>query len=278
VTVALALACSADPFALENADGLSGSIAYVDYAAQVSVIDLPGGAHRWLTNSPSQKTSPRWSPDRQHIAFVGDSAGSYTLYVMDADGGHVTSLVAGEFMEAPSWSPDGSQLTFALLAYGKGIMIINTDGTGLKTLTEGRGPSWSPTGGFIAFEDSGAVVRINVDGSGRTRLTPLNGGADALSQDRAIGVSPDGQRIAFIRDSAATENLHVMNADGTGDRSLFDSAQILAWAPSGTMIAFLRIDGASWSGPIAAIHVIGADGTNERRISGLVPFGGMDWH
>ena len=66
------------------------------------------------------------------------------------------------------------------------------------------------------------------------RLTePADGVASARS---CLGESPDGQMIAFERDDASGQELHVMNADGSRDRSLTRNGVWFvipfAWSPA----------------------------------------------
>ena len=56
----------------------------------------------------------------------------------------------------PAWSPDGKQLVFTGLDQGvSDLFTVNTDGTGLRRLTDDRHadlhPAWSPDGQTIAF-------------------------------------------------------------------------------------------------------------------------------
>lgn len=85
-------------------------------------------------------------------AITYTSALSGLMYVMDQDGSNQT-LVHGGSNAMPSWSPDGSQIVFASDSRkGKGIYIINKDGSGqcqLATVNGGSawpyiGPVWSP--------------------------------------------------------------------------------------------------------------------------------------
>src|SRR5215471_5617929 len=93
------------------------------------------------------------SPDGRTIAI--DLLG--TLWTMPASGG-AARPITDIFMDArqPSWSPDGTRLTFQ--AYHSStwqIWTMKADGTELKAVTSGpyddREPVWSPDGQRIAF-------------------------------------------------------------------------------------------------------------------------------
>ena len=70
---------------------------------------------------------------------------------------------------------------------------------------------------------------MNADGGGRRRLTSSTG-------EDYPGWSPDGRKIAFVRDGG----VYVVNADGSQERRLTRIGAFLglAWSPDGRRIAF----------------------------------------
>jgi Bacterial Ig-like domain/Dipeptidyl peptidase IV (DPP IV) N-terminal region/WD40-like Beta Propeller Repeat len=103
-------------------------------------------------------------------------------------------------------------------------------------------------------QDSAGIVvgshlfSINADG---TDLQELTSGA---AQDGNPAVSPDGQRIAFVRD----DNIYVMNIDGSEARRLTATRGYSpSWSPDGTMLAFGD----------SVIWIIKADGTGLRQLT-----------
>jgi Tol biopolymer transport system component len=115
---------------------------------------------------------PRWSPDRQKIAFAIGWGMYYGVYVVNADGSNLSRLTyirrnSGEGPPlVPVWSQDGQQIDFVYGAY------------------EYVGEDSSPDGQRIAFvvtrmENDRSVGELyvkNADGTNVTKLTtsPLN--------------------------------------------------------------------------------------------------------
>jgi Tol biopolymer transport system component len=72
----------------------------------------------------------------------------------------------------------------------------------------------SPDGHSIVFELLGDIYTIPMEGGKATRLT------SGQAFDAQPHYSPDGRTIAFVSDRTQSDNLWVMNADGTGARAL----------------------------------------------------------
>ena len=122
-----------------------------------------------------------YSPDRSRIAFSSNRAGTFDLYLMDADGGNVARLTSEPGGEsAPAWAPDGSRIFFALdRPGGAQIASIAPDGSDLRVLTSApgsqRNPSVSADGRAIAFASTRdgnlEIYRMDAEGGNQQRLT-----------------------------------------------------------------------------------------------------------
>jgi len=78
---------------------------------------------------------------------------------------------------------------------GGDVYIINADGSGLRRLTDGLDPVWSPDGTQVAlsrWREPRGVWIIQADAGGERRLFDW-------SETRTPAWSPDGSQIAFVR-------------------------------------------------------------------------------
>ena len=138
------------------------------------------------------------------------------------------------------------------------------------TATPAALPEPTPLGGgagLVAFTRDGALYVIRTDGSAQAKL--VEGSQPAWS--------PDGKRIAFSAGAiigGLGEDIHVMNANGTGKTRLtrLGIALLPAWSPDGRRIVFVTVSGSDFQ-----IYVVNDDGsglvqlTNTPRVLDLSP-------
>lgn len=121
------------------------------------------------------------------------------------------------------------------------LRVMNADGSNKTTIVAGAGilaqPSWSPDGTRIAFQQNGLYV-VDRDGTDLTLLLSGTAAYPAWSPAAA----PDGkQKIAFNRPGASSNEIWLVNTDGTGLQNLTatpDRTEIYAtWSPDADRIA-----------------------------------------
>jgi len=212
-----------------------------------------GGQHRLTSRDVDVSTpqglffqvEPAWSPDGAKIAFASRRAGSFDIYVMNADGTGTKRLTSGQPADNhPTYSPGGDRIAFARDA---DIYVMNADGTAQHRITgidaEESEPAWSPNGTWIAYahRGSGEAVKelwlMHPDGSDRHALTKLEG--DVLQP----AWSPDGSRIAFSSKTTGGTyyELRTIGVDGKGPHAVVPTTAddfAPSWSPDGSEIAF----------------------------------------
>lgn len=196
-----------------------------------------------LTNTPEAEGAATFSPDGKSIAYVAVGSGEgLRLFIRSLDGAQVKQLTNEPQTSdhSPSFSTDGAQIVFArahtLRTRSMGgkswndwdIYLINSDGTGLRRLTEQKyyqagSPQFLKKDGEILF--SAYVDRptslFKVSADAHQAPQPFAGTPDKDARMGAFAtepdVSPDGSRIAFISDRAEgfAYDLYLMNADGS---------------------------------------------------------------
>src|SRR5512141_1558852 len=124
----------------------------------------------------SRVRNPDWSPDGQKIvAGCVRGAANYDICTFAKDGSGPVQLTNDPFADVePKWSPDGARIVFShgLVVGGEAdVTVMNADGSGVTTLTEGYTPTWSPDGSKIIFARLDGLFSINADGTNITQLT-----------------------------------------------------------------------------------------------------------
>lgn len=200
---------------------------------EIFVARANGSGARNLTRSPANDWGPDWSPDGRTIAFNSDrDGGRMSGYLVSPDGSHLRRIDAGVWVEYPSFSPDGTKITFMGHDGGDYEVYIADLETGATTkLTETPGsdgwPVWSPDGTTIAFTserddclnspapapcwidpggepgDHHDIWLMGADGSDLRRVSPEYG--------HFVAWSPDGEHLLVSGSS-----LYVIRPDGTG--------------------------------------------------------------
>ena len=166
------------------------------------------------------------SPSGAFLAAVLSHQGSSEIYLLDPNNGKVLRrLTYNKSIDvAPSWSPDGRQITFVSDRQGSPqIWVMNADGSDQRRITfEGeynQTPSWSPKGDVIAFtaRDENLnfdILTVNPVNSELRRLTQNQGNNEVPS------FSPDGRHIVFSSTRSGKSELYIMTADGFTQRKL----------------------------------------------------------
>ena len=227
------------------------------------MIGPAGGAVTKATDNWTNETDPDVSPDGSRIAYGSDRS----IMVSSRNGTEARTIAAGF---QPAWSPDGQRIAFHKLNVD-GLWLVNPDGSGERRLTTNRDrdAAWSPDGRKLATTRwSSSLGRWSV-----TVMEADGTGAQTLADGYQPTWSPDSESIAYTRHDRADEELRVIRADGTGDRSVTDNLvndYSPDWSPDGSRIAFVR-------GPLleeegkAEVYTVSSEGGSVTRLTTTQP-------
>lgn len=223
-------------------------------------------------------------PPRWHVFAVNDD-GSCLRQLTTGDA-HVLNWGA-------SWSPDGTQIAF--VRKDAGVIIANADGSNeqlvmkeTKVQPSAAHTDWSPDGRLLAIGREDGVWVLNVTSGAAFNLAE---GINNINPNW----SPDGNQVVYWASEEGA--VKIVNADGTGRRTLADKAAFPDWSstnrivmqreakivtmrPDGSDVRTLPVDGdvvgmPNWNrrgtkivvsdGP-GSIFVMNADGSDFHRL------------
>lgn len=210
----------------------------------------PDGSDRQVLVEASATANirPVWVPGLQSILFESDRAGEPRVYSMDVATGATTAIGPANLSQSmsPGVSADGEMVAFD---------TAEQDAT-------------SPVG----YRDEGIHVAA-IDGTGAKAVTHLD--KPKIGYDTSATFSPDGNSIAFIRNTDATAPgaikgaLFVTGMAGGPVRQLtsFDvDAGRPRWSPDGTRILFADNYDAG-AGASSNLWVVNPDGTGLTQLT-----------
>jgi TolB protein len=197
---------------------------------------------------------PCYSPSGGYLISNNKTAGIHhnQIMKMNADGTK-RSILFGDSIKsalAPVFSLQGDKIAFGYGRYFQSlqgpaigdIAIIDSDGTHLEVLTDGKGnygfPSWSPDGKKIVYRGATDSIKglfiVDVETKKITKLT-------TDSHDNFPGWSPNGDLIAFTGKREGNYDIYTIKPDGSDLKRLTtdpgnDAHSV--WSPDGKWIAF----------------------------------------
>ena len=211
---------------------------------KIKFINSDGANETQLTSSTNDEKDPKLSPDKSKIVFTTDRHGDKTeIYIINVNGSGETRLTSNsQYDTEPSWSPDGSKIVYV-------------------TYEE------------VASVSRYAIYTMNVDGSNKTRITPLEPTYNNVFNQPSLPYyfnpqwNPDGTKIVFVR-YANQYKLFSVNPDGSGFNQTVAgnvcNVNCHAWSPNGNKLAYVsdELDPGEYD-----LWVINSDGSNKTRLT-----------
>jgi Tol biopolymer transport system component/uncharacterized protein YraI len=244
------------------------------------VINLDGsGERKVLTLDVAQPKSPTWSPDGKQIVIQYQNGGVvYTKNGCVGPGGHIPP-------GAVDIHTENGKICFTVLGrpyWDLGLADLATGS--LKQLPGDRysfSPALDPANAWrIVYHNYNGLAGLDINQGTNWQI-----GSDV--NDRGPVFSPDGKRLAVSYMQGDHWEIHVMNADGSGEVRITETPtielanQILnnetprswnnaapAWSPDGSQLAFVTDRTGQWE-----IWVMNADGSNQHP---LIPAGALN--
>jgi Tol biopolymer transport system component len=270
----------------------NGLVAYAS-GGDIYTVDPARGISTATVKGPETDINPRWSRDGTLLAFerkaTGDTGPGF-VYVVQPDGTDLIRVTPNPLSGIIDYtfSPDGKRILISAGVGGVGRpLIASTDGSQIRQLDIGFTATdavWRPPDGSeIIFENSTdpsdtyrGIYAVNVaDGKVRTILARTPG----LSRDFATG-SPDGSLIFYGQwhdsDTTNTIQIHIVAADGTGDRVLPIAGAAVwqapfGWSNDGTRLIAIRGYGAGDEDDRAVLIPVDASGSGtEIKSTGVI--------
>jgi Tol biopolymer transport system component len=236
-----------------------------------------------------------WSADRTRIAVGAVQKYAGEVYTMSANGGDVRVIQPDYASTRPVYSPDNRQLAYLEhggVITGPGgwsLVVENTDGSGERTLTDGKvgledwgTASWTRDGQRLVFSG------YDLNNSTTTVVGPASQPSDphiySIARDGSDlrklpiagddpTVSLDDERVAFVVRYGVAPGLYVADKDGSAARLIVPGADVRhpTWSPDNTRLMFVsgRDGSPTCQGcdPPTSIYAVNADGSNRVRIT-----------
>ncbi len=260
---------AAAPLPAAERFGDTYQLAFTKYEGQhnLYVIDTNGENEQFLL---SRAAGPSWSPNGNFIYFYGEpgvdrqNRGGVD-YVFEGIGSGIVRLNANplpvnvdqiQLFQASRWnegsarwasvSPGGQAVAYdARPGGGYRIYFIGIDQPPVPFEIVGEQGDWSPDGQKLVYRsgrDGKTGIWIsNWNDTGHTNLT--NDGSDSFP-----AWSPDGETIAFSRDSGGNIDIYTINADGANLQRLTETPgpdTLPTFTPDGDII-FRSARGSGW--------------------------------
>ena len=216
---------------------------------------------------PTWASSPSWSADGRRLAFVRTKTQRRPVMTMTSTGTRVTTLAHGSRTRPePSFAPSGNRVVYSM---GEALWTVRADGTRERKLVKADNccllfPQYTPDGTRVSFVGAPEIgVRRGLWEMHRngTRLQLVRAG---IRRGSPASYSPDGRRIAFIRD----RKVWVARADGSGAHPIGPGRSRPVWSPEGNRIAVI-------DDPCGSIFTMRPSGEGRRQLTDQCGYAGQ---
>lgn len=237
--------------------------------------DVASGTVQSVLAVDGRIEAPNWAPSGDWLLVNGDGR----LFRVPLDRPALVPIDSGAAVRCNNdhgISPDGTTIVLSSHHEGEGsrIYVMPVTGGAPKRVTA-EAPSWwhgmSPDGRvltYVAARGGSRVIDVytRVPGEAEQRLTFGEGHCDGPD------FSPDGRRIYYNCDRGGHAQIWVMDADGAGQRQLFED-EYVNWfphpSPDGTWLLYLAYPPGTTGHPAdlpVALVLCDPEGRDRRRV------------
>ncbi len=203
----------------------NGTVAYVPEEPRSLVLVARDGTIRPATPEGRNFHSPLFSPDGRRIAVDFNTADGRDVWVLNLADGLLSRATFERDGHDPTWTPDGTALTYTSLK--DGVLTLFRTRPGVSATPErlggwtelGSGAEWLSDGSALVTVgnslsgDSGSDVAVIRNG-GKGPLEPL---VASRFEEQFPTVSPGRRWLAFVSNQSGRDEVYVRSLEGESE-------------------------------------------------------------
>ncbi len=234
---------------------LDGSklIATINFDRRVAVVDFKNNSVKEYTIANNTIMGYNWFPGNKKVAYAGSDRTNikttvWNVCTFDLETEKIEKITSyteiNHTIRSIALSPDAKYIVYSFqlgqeAGTGQVVKIINIETKEEEELPfNANSLCWSPDGKTIAMQgiykkEYGSRIIIYDIKSKTYKKLDKPGGDKAYMWESDLAYSPDGKKIAFVRnENSGMRTLCVMNADGTNRQKIHSSRYIasVSWS------------------------------------------------